>query len=141
MAVSVAALATLLVDQASKAAVRAVLPLGASHAMGDWLRLSHVENSGIAFVLLRRQPRLAAGAAGLASALLLAVVSRVQSRSAALGAGLMLGGWSGNALDRIRRGTVTDFLDLGAGDLRWPAFNLADTAILCGAALLARALR
>jgi signal peptidase II len=39
-------------------------------------------------------------------------------------------------VDRIRFGAVTDFLDFHAGAWHWPAFNLADVAVVCGAALL-----
>ncbi len=47
--------------------------------------------------------------------------------------GLLLGGALGNLLDRIRNGSVVDFIKLPLG---WPPFNLADTAIVLGAALL-----
>src|SRR5262249_50777045 len=76
----------------------------------------------------------------LATAALLLFSLRARTPLRDLGAGLVLGGWAGNALDRRQRGRVTDFLDLGAGPLRWPAFNLADAAIVSGAALLARAI-
>ena len=49
---------------------------------------------------------------------------------------LILGGALGNALDRIVRGAVVDFLDFHIGLLHWPAFNVADIAICSGAALL-----
>ena len=49
---------------------------------------------------------------------------------------LILGGAFGNLLDRIRFGTVTDFLDFGYRNLRWPAFNVADSAITCGIIIL-----
>jgi signal peptidase II len=49
---------------------------------------------------------------------------------------LIVGGALGNLVDRLQRGAVTDFLDLHAAGRHWPAFNLADTAIVSGAALL-----
>ncbi|MCH9809987.1 MAG: signal peptidase II [Bacteroidetes bacterium] len=49
---------------------------------------------------------------------------------------LIIGGALGNLLDRIRVGAVTDFLDFFIGVYHWPAFNLADTGIFTGAALL-----
>ena len=51
--------------------------------------------------------------------------------------GLILGGALGNLYDRLLKGSVTDFLDLHAGSLHWPAFNIADSAITIGAVLLA----
>ena len=49
---------------------------------------------------------------------------------------LILGGAVGNLIDRIRFGSVTDFLEFYVGSYYWPAFNVADSAIFCGAALL-----
>ena len=56
------------------------------------------------------------------------------SESAALG--LIIGGAVGNISDRVRLGAVTDFLDFYIGSTHWPAFNLADTFIVCGAILM-----
>jgi len=47
----------------------------------------------------------------------------------------VIGGALGNALDRARQGAVTDFLDFHYGAWHWPAFNLADVAVVCGIAL------
>jgi signal peptidase II len=49
---------------------------------------------------------------------------------------LVLGGALGNLYDRITLGHVVDFLDFYIGDYHWPAFNIADSAICIGAALL-----
>jgi signal peptidase II len=49
------------------------------------------------------------------------------------GLGLVLGGALGNFIDRVRYGFVVDFLDFYIGDYHWPAFNVADIAITCGA--------
>ena len=45
---------------------------------------------------------------------------------------LIFGGAVGNLIDRVRFGTVVDFLDFHAGNLHWPAFNIADSAITVG---------
>ena len=50
--------------------------------------------------------------------------------------GFIVGGALGNVVDRMRHGAVTDFLDFHAAGYHWPAFNLADTAIFVGVALL-----
>jgi signal peptidase II len=52
------------------------------------------------------------------------------------GLSLILGGSLGNVYDRIVSGMVTDFLDFYLGSWHWPAFNLADSAITVGAALV-----
>jgi signal peptidase II len=49
---------------------------------------------------------------------------------------LILGGAIGNVIDRVLYGAVVDFLDFHAAGMHWPAFNVADSAISCGAALL-----
>lgn len=49
---------------------------------------------------------------------------------------LVLGGAIGNVIDRVLLGAVVDFLDFHAAGWHWPAFNVADSAITCGAALL-----
>ena len=51
--------------------------------------------------------------------------------------GPVLGGALGNIIDRIRYGAVVDFLDFHLGGYHWPAFNVADSAIVCGVALIA----
>lgn len=62
---------------------------------------------------------------------------RVSDRYTASAIGLVLGGAVGNLLDRFRYGAVVDFLDFHWGPYHWPAFNVADSAIVVGVALLA----
>ena len=50
--------------------------------------------------------------------------------------GMIAGGATGNVVDRIRQGAVTDFLDFHIGGWHWPAFNMADVTIVVGAVLL-----
>lgn len=54
----------------------------------------------------------------------------------AMALSLIIGGALGNVLDRLRFGAVADFLDFHLGNLHWPAFNVADSAICIGIALL-----
>ncbi len=71
----------------------------------------------------------------IVSALLLWV--RHQSgRTIAIACGLIVGGAVGNVIDRIRLNAVIDFLDFHLGTWHWPAFNVADSTILLGVALL-----
>ncbi len=94
-------------------------------------------NSGVSFGTLSGVPSLALVVLALLICLWVIVqMVKTQVRSEALAYGLILGGGLGNALDRFRVGAVTDFLDLYVGDIHWPAFNLADTAIFCGVTML-----
>ncbi len=97
-------------------------------------------NTGISFGLL---PGDSAVKAWLLSAFALAVVVGlliwVRSKDSQLlmaGCGLVVGGALGNVVDRVRIGCVIDFIDLHAAAWHWPAFNLADSAITVGVALL-----
>jgi signal peptidase II len=63
-------------------------------------------------------------------------LARTPSRWVGAAVGLVIGGAIGNVIDRLRYGAVIDFLDFHAGDLHWPAFNLADSAITVGVGIL-----
>ena len=63
-------------------------------------------------------------------------LSRVSSPLLAIAIGLIVGGAVGNVVDRIRHGAVVDFLDFHIGYWHWPAFNLADSAICLGVAMM-----
>jgi signal peptidase II len=106
------------------------------------LDLVHWENPGMAFSLMRGWPpgvrmwllSLAAVAAILFG--LVTVARRPLRLSAIIGIGLIMGGALGNFIDRAHNGSVTDFLHVHRGTFDWPAFNVADIAVTCGAALL-----
>ncbi len=67
---------------------------------------------------------------------LLVWMRKAESRLIALALGSIIGGALGNVIDRIRWGAVADFLDVHVMGYHWPAFNLADSAISIGAAVL-----
>ncbi len=97
-------------------------------------------NTGISFGLL---PGDSAVKAWLLSAFAVAVVVGLliwvrskDSRLLMAGCGLVVGGALGNVVDRVRIGCVIDFIDVHAAGWHWPAFNLADSAITMGVALL-----
>ena len=103
----------------------------------------HARNPGAAFSMFADstspwRPVLLIGVS-LAALALVAVILRNATRldrPTAIGLSLILGGALGNVFDRIMTGAVTDFLDFYIGDLHWPAFNVADSAIVIGSGLL-----
>jgi signal peptidase II len=108
-----------------------------------FFRLTHVQNSGAAFGLLSDSPSpWKVGALILFSLAALLVVSALLWRnshalnSTAVGLALILGGALGNLWDRLLTGKVVDFLDFSVSGYHWPAFNVADSAIVIGALLL-----
>ena len=102
------------------------------------------ENSGVAFGLFNDSTSewrtlvlvLLSLAAVVGVSILLWRPERLD-RLSRLGFALSLGGAAGNVVDRILYGRVTDFLLLYIRDYQWPAFNLADSAIVTGSVLLA----
>jgi signal peptidase II len=120
----------LLVDQLTKAVVAGRLAQGESVRVGSWARIRHVENrAGSRWFLSNRTGLLIVGGAALSGILLVTWRgSFFQHPAAQVGLGAALGGAAGNLSDRLRRGAVIDFLDLGW----WPVFNCADVAITAG---------
>jgi signal peptidase II len=106
---------------------------------GDFLRLTYVENRGAAFGLLQDQTALFV-LVGLVVIGVIAASYRHLPRTGLvvhLALGLQLGGAVGNLIDRMRQGYVVDFVDFGYHSNWWPVFNVADSAIVVGVALLA----
>jgi signal peptidase II len=105
----------------------------------DILRLTYVENRGAAFGLLQDQTAFFV-LVGIVVIGVIAASYRYLPRSGFrlhLALGLQLGGAIGNLLDRVRQGYVVDFVDFGYRSNWWPVFNVADSAIVVGVALLA----
>ena len=129
-------------DHISKLVVEHLLPLGASVPVLAVLDLVHVRNSGAAFSFLasasgwQRELFIVIGMA--ASGWIVWMLARAGADQKRFCAALsfVLGGAVGNIIDRIRLGGVTDFLHFHLGPYYWPAFNVADSAITCGALLL-----
>lgn len=94
-------------------------------------------NTGVSFGLFGNAPpwMLMTFALAIAGGLLV-WMKRAESRLTATSLGLIVGGALGNLLDRLRHGGVTDFLDFHLAAYHWPAFNLADAAIVGGVGLL-----
>lgn len=127
-------LAVLLVDQLVKALVRGSLEAGERRdVLGDALRVVHVENDGVAFGRLSGSPVLVALIVAVALvALVVYVGTHLDVRGIWLPTGMLLGGAIGNVVDRVARGSVTDYIKAS----HWPAFNAADVSITLGVVLL-----
>jgi signal peptidase II len=128
------ALAVFVLDQITKIVIRATLEPRDSIAVFPGFDISRFRNEGIAFSLFTgRQTAIAILTVVALVGIGLALIRLVGRNSfVAAGAGLLIGGSLGNLVDRIWRGGVTDFLD----PARWPAFNVADVGIVCGAGLI-----
>jgi signal peptidase II len=134
----------LALDQVSKVLVQDHLPLGSQVPLiSGFLNLVHIHNKGAAFGLLSGwSAEFAWLFFVITTALVLAVLSYLLWRlpadhwPAALGYSLILTGALGNLIDRIRLGEVVDFIDVYWGRYHWPAFNVADSLVCVGAAVL-----
>ena len=132
------ALAAVIADQLTKHVVTRTLPLDDSVHVAGPLSIHHVQNSGIAFGLFSSATAVVTIVTSIAVVWMIVFFARSGSRHPVLPAalGLLIGGSMSNLLDRIRLHHVTDFIDLKW----WPAFNLADSFIVVGVAILLAAL-
>jgi signal peptidase II len=132
------------VDQLTKAMVRRMLPLYDSVTIiPGFVDLTHVRNTGAAFGLFNAaefplKPAVMLGMAiiALAAIAVYAAQLRPDERLARAGLALVLGGAVGNLIDRAATGYVLDFVDVYYGNAHFWAFNVADSAITVGAALV-----
>jgi signal peptidase II len=138
LALLAVALAAILADQITKAIVASQLDLGESFHLAGPLAIRHVSNPGIAFGLFSSWATAVTILTACAIGWMVFYFARSGARHPVLpvALGLLIGGSLANLIDRIRLGHVTDFLDLRF----WPAFNLADTFIVVGVAILLAAL-
>lgn len=133
-----------LADQGSKAWVMAAIPpYETVPVIPDFFDLVNIRNRGAAFGFLNRhdiewQFWLFLVATLVAAGVILALTRAAGKGEKWLvaGLGLVLGGALGNLVDRVRFRAVVDFLDFYVGQWHWPAFNVADIAICCGAAIV-----
>ena len=119
----------IVLDQITKALVTGALRRGDRVELFPGLDLTNVGNTGVAFGALAGGGRWIVALTAAALVLLLAYfVRHARRRLAWLAVGLVIGGALGNLIDRAREGAVIDFID----PIAWPAFNLADSAIVAG---------
>jgi signal peptidase II len=138
------AISVLLLDRVTKRAVAQNLTLhDGIQVIPGFFRITHVENTGAAFGLFADSPsEWKIALLVLFSVLALVIVSALLWKSSraltstGIGLSLILGGALGNLWDRVMHGRVVDFLLFYVGQYQWPAFNIADSAIVIGASLL-----
>ena len=131
----------LLLDQLSKWSALSNLKLGITEEVLPFMNWLLLLNPGAAFSFLAQSSgwqRWFFTILGLAASLYILWLLRKNQSDKILSwaLSLILGGALGNVLDRIMFGAVVDFIDLHYGNWHWPAFNIADSAICMGAALI-----
>ncbi|MEE8360467.1 MAG: signal peptidase II [Candidatus Omnitrophota bacterium] len=122
-------------DQLTKFIVQSRLSLGSSiPVLKDIFHITLVYNKGAAFGIFKEQPLLFVSIGSAAAFFMLIFIPRILEKGllTRLSFALVLGGVLGNLIDRIIFGHVVDFIDLRV----WPVFNIADSAITCGIALI-----
>jgi signal peptidase II len=125
-------------DQLTKSWVVATLSDRPLSIVGTTVELRLSRNTGGAFSLFRGFTPILAVLALVVAAVLVAALRRTDDRVVLLALALVLGGATGNLLDRLfrapgfLRGAVVDYIKVGA----WPSFNIADSAVTVGAVLL-----
>ena len=127
-------------DQLSKIWIRTNLAVGQSLPEVGFPRLTHIYNTGAAFGLFQGQTFPLTVVSSIGAAVLLSYAFFFYRRFPWLdnwfiwtGLSLILGGTVGNLIDRLRLGYVTDFINFGF----WPAFNVADSAVVVGVIIFA----
>src|SRR5262245_14760636 len=137
-------IAIVLIDQLTKAAIRAMLPQHTSVTIVPGLvDFTHVRNTGAAFGILNTAdfPFKTVVIAVIATAALIGVGIYAASlahhqRAARIGLALIIGGAAGNLIDRVVAGSVVDFVDVYFRSYHFWAFNVADSAISIGVAIM-----
>nr|WP_186355119.1 signal peptidase II [Pseudomonas veronii] len=132
------AVATL--DQGFKSIVERLFALGSTLPLSSFFNIVHARNTGAAFSFLAEaggwQRYFFIAIALVVSVVLALLLRHARPPSESLGYCLILGGAIGNLIDRSFRGYVVDYLDFYYQTWSWPAFNLADIAIVGGVLLL-----
>lgn len=150
--------AVFVIDQLTKAYIHNTMKLYQSFSvLGDFFRITYIENSGMAFGIKMGQSSFFTVFALIASLGILIYLFKMKGEHivARLSMAMILGGALGNLWDRITRGSVVDFFDVEFFDInipafkvaffnfpgysldRWPVFNVADIAITVGMLMLA----
>jgi signal peptidase II len=127
------AAAAFFVDQVSKALAARLLATGPCQLLGRWAGFRWVLNPRAGVLAMPLRWAIIAWIAAIACGAALVVMQASASLGIGVGLGLALGGATSNLTDRVLRGAVADFIAVW----RWPAFNLADAAMVAGTMLVA----
>jgi len=138
------AISVVVVDQITKLWIMAEFALyEIKMVIPDFFNLVHIRNKGMAFgVFSNSESAIPLYVITGISIILIIILTywflseNPDSPAMKVGCGFILGGAAGNIIDRIRFGEVIDFLDFYIKTWHWPAFNVADTAINIGAAII-----
>ena len=128
-------------DQAAKLKITAAFRLGESLRMTSFFDLVLVFNRGAAFSFLSdaggwQRWFFIVLAAAISAWIVIMIIRHADEKVLSAALALVLGGAVGNLIDRLQHGAVVDFLYFHLAEYYWPAFNLADSAITLGVALL-----
>jgi signal peptidase II len=131
----------ILLDQVTKTMILKTMAIGDSHFVTSFFNIVHWRNTGAAFSFLHAssgwQRWLFVGLAVVAVIFIVWMLSRHGGqRLFGWALALILGGAIGNVIDRLLHGSVVDFIQLHWRGAAFPSFNVADSAITLGAALL-----
>jgi signal peptidase II len=135
--------AVFVLDRLTKTWVSENIPLGTARpVVGEYIRIVHAQNTGAAFGLLPERTTLLSVLSVVAVLAIVYYYRQIASNSSLVSGtlGMQLGGAFGNLLDRVTQGYVVDFVDVGVGDVRFWAFNVADSSIVVGIILVTAAL-
>jgi len=126
-------------DQITKLLVRYNFEYGKPlKIVGDFVRLTYIENPGMAFGIQVGNQIFFTVFATLASLVIFIYIVRARNDkfSTRFALSLILGGAIGNLIDRFLYAKVVDFIDIGIGNTRWPIFNVADSSVTIGMIIL-----
>ncbi len=140
----ISAFLILSLDFSTKMIVQSRLRLYESISVFEgFLNITLIKNTGVAFGLFSSNPStvktaflIAVTTVSISVILYLVVLLKDGTVFSQISLGMILGGATGNLIDRIRFGAVIDFIDLHYGNIHWPAFNVADAAITVGIILI-----
>ena len=146
LALTLAVLSTIGCDRVTKHAAATFLSgLPSRSYLADTVRLGYVENTGGFLSLGAELPSavrtglFTVGTGLLLCMLVFIAIRRSRDRLSTLGLALFVAGGASNWIDRVTRGTVVDFLNVGVGPVRTGVFNVADVAIMLGAGVIVMA--
>lgn len=135
-------LVIIIADQLTKGAIRQQFSLYDIQEVTAWFNLTRLHNTGAAFSFLadaggwQQWFFIILGVVVSAAVMVWLRLVPKDNHMLCIGLCLVIGGALGNVIDRVLLGYVVDFLDFHIGEHHWPAFNIADIAIVIGAGLL-----